>query len=447
MNKLKLSKFEVTNILFFSSLVLILGLILPIFYLDDINYATETGNIFLQQIREYKEWHGRFFTHIIARFILQYRYTADLLTSIFVAFFFFVSWKAINPHHTIQEKENQRVLLSILCFSLIAFYTNGFWISMIAVVHFMSYRLTLTLLLLYLIPYLRFFTNQQVPPSKIGFLIVSFIAGSTHEQVVVLIPMLIVMAIIWKILNKTIPSWYWKGIILFILGYLTLFLAPNTTSETRLIIYGSALEWDFFGQPLNWLDLGWKRYFYSLVKVLWKWIPHCIAFVVFFITFLILSIKKLKGFSFELVPSVFLFLLGHAIIIVMMFSPVFNSGSMALGGDLMVLSCISILSSYWKIIGFTPKLKEKKILTVVYSITILTWLIQLPPSITYRLAHNNTINIVKQAVAIGDKEVIVPKLKRYGFDTPLGYIRIIYPPSLQKLINYQGYTNIIIIEQ
>ena len=82
-------------------------------------------------------------------------------------------------------------------------------------------------------------------------------------------------------------------------------MSPGGLSENRLIIYGNALEWEFFGQTLNWLELGWKRYFYSLAKVLWAWIPHCIGFVVFFITILILSIKKLKRFYFELVTSVF----------------------------------------------------------------------------------------------------------------------------------------------
>ena len=126
-------------------------------------------------------------------------------------------------------------------------------------------------------------------------------------------------------------------------------MSPGGLSEDRLIIYGDVLEWEFFGQTLNWLELGWKRYFYSLAKVLWAWIPHCIGFVVFFITILILSIKKLKSFSFELVPSVFLFLLGQTIIIVMMFTPRFTSGPMALGENFVVIFCISILSSYSKI--------------------------------------------------------------------------------------------------
>ena len=216
-------------------------------------------------------------------------------------------------------------------------------------VHFMSYRFTIALVLLFLVPYLKTFANKDDSPSLMTFIPLSFLAGATHEQVIVVIPLLVMMALIGKLLKKSIPLWYWIGLVIFSLGYSTVLMSPGGLSENRLIIYGDVLEWEFFGQTLNWLELGWKRYFYSLAKVLWVWIPHCIGFVVFFITILILSIKKLKSFSFELVPSVFLFLLGQTIIIVMMFTPRFTSGPMALGENFVVIFCISILSSYSKI--------------------------------------------------------------------------------------------------
>ena len=448
MKLLKLSKFEYTNIGIFTLLIFILGLILPIFYADDMGYSTGQGSVLVQQINEYQTWHGRFLTHIWARLILQYSYTADILMSFFVALFFYASWKSINPHHTSSEKENQRVLLVVLCFSLILFFAHGFWIPMLRVVHFMSYRFTIALVLLFLIPYLKIFTNNDSVPSLIIFIPLSFLAGATHEQVIVVIPLILMMALIGKFLKKSIPSWYWTGLIVFSLGCSTVFLSPAGISEEKMIGYGNALEWEFFGQTLNWIELGWKRYFYSLAKVLWVWIPHCIGFVIFFITILILSIKKLKSFSFELVPSIFLFLLGQATIIVMMFSPRFTSGPMALGGDFVVISCISILSSYWKIIKFDVFTKEKLILKIVYSITFITWGAQLPPAIAYRIEYNNVLNIVQQTIERGDTEVIIPKLTKQGMNTPIGYIRIIHPPKINSLLPYKfPNTKIIIIEQ
>ncbi|MDK2817902.1 MAG: hypothetical protein KFW21_00440 [Spirochaetota bacterium] len=448
MKYLKLSKFEFINIGIFTLLIFILGLILPIFYGDDINYAIDQGSFIVQQIQEYKTWHGRFLTHIWVRIILQYPYTSDLLISFFVALFFYASWKSINPHHTASEKNNQRVLLVVLCFALILFFTHGFWIAMLRVTHFLSYRFTVALVLLFLIPYLKIFANKEDKPSLKIFIPLSFLAGATHEQVVIVIPLLLMMGIIGKFLKKNIPLWYWLGIIVFVIGCATVFLSPAGLSEEKIITYGNALEWDFFGQTLNWLELGWKRYFYSLIKVLSIWIPHSIGFMIFFIILLILSIKKLNSFSYELVPSIFLFLLSQAIILVMMFSPRFTSGPMALGSDLIVISCISLLSSYWKIIKFDVRTKEKLIMKIVYSITFITWILQIPPVLSYRVEYNHMIKIVGQAIKKGDSEIIIPKLKRQGIKTLFGYIRIIHPPEVNTLIKYKyPNTTITIIEK
>ncbi len=428
-------------------LVFILGLILPITYIDDILYALgrhpETnivfeGNVLQQQIQEYLTWHGRFFTHIWARIVLQNRFTADLLMSLFNFAVFYTSWKTVQ----ITNRTNQPSILWALCLALIIFFLHGWWIVLIHAVHFLSYRLTFVMLLLFLIPYLRFFADDNKSPNMILFSLISLIAGSTHEQSVVLIPILILMGIIYSyFLKKKLPSWYYLGVFLFFLGYLTLFLSPNTFSESRLAGYGEATNWDFFGQKLNWLELGWEKYLYGLVKVLHKWLPVAIAPMIFFIVMLVKSIKK-QGFSFDLVPSIVLFVISHAIVVVLMFTPTIYISPMSLGMDFLIVSCFSILTLYLNIINFNFKKHEKKIITTVIAITLITWGIQIPFAIQYRLAHNERVHIIKEAIKNHQSEVIVKKLPRYGITTPFGNIRMIYPPITEYLMQYQGLTNI-----
>ncbi len=445
---------EIKIVGFFCVLVFILGLIFPVAYHDDSLYALginlpdfrEGGiytatqrSIFQQQFYEYLTWHGRFFTHILARIVLQNRFTADLLYSFFVGLFLYASWKVVNLQNSPEIRQKQISLLWVMCLCLIMFFLmwGGIWFKMIRVVHFMSYRLTFTILLFFLIPYLRFFADDNKAPQMILFSVVSLIAGSTHEQCVVLIPILILTGIVYSyFLKKKLPSWYYIGIVFFFIGILTILLSPYTFSQDRLIGYGNATNWDFFGQKINWLELGWKKYFYSLAIILYKWLPHSVVWIVFFVVIFIKLLKERKYFSYNLIPSIVLFVISQAIVVVLMFTPKTSVIPMGLGLDFLIVSCFSILSIYLNTINFDFKKYEKKIITTIIAITLITWTACIPFSVRYRLDLEQRIKIANEAIKNNQSEVYIKAFP---------YSKQVHRDQAILQLMYRGITNINII--
>ncbi|MGL5253654.1 MAG: DUF6056 family protein [Brevinema sp.] len=435
---------QLKHIVFFLLLIFLLALILPIFYLDDINYAVAGFgdvpiNVFMQEVHEYLTWHGRFLTHLIARIILQNRWTADILTTIMAAFFLIMAWVMVYPN---PKQKKLPYLLPIFWTALILFFSRGVWLPMVQVVHFASYRLSFALIALFLWPYLRFLHDSSYNPSYFWLAGWGIIAGSTHEQVVVLTPVLLMMAFILRLRKESIPLWYWIGCIAVVLGNFIVLGSPYGRSVERLITYGGVLQWDFFGQKLNWLELGWMRYFYSLAKILVAGVPLALPWFILFGVFLWKYLKISVWTDRKLLPPLFLLMLGQAFFLVMMFSPRVTSSAFVLGLDFTITACFSLIALYGEIKGW-QEVTGKKWMPYLYMALLIPLLIQLPSSIAYRKYHWDFIKSLKNADLNGINQLAVKAPPIFYTKTPFGNIRFISPPNrLQSMALYHGYGHI-----
>jgi len=417
----------------FSSPFLILlfsNLIFPITYDDDFIYS-KVGNPFLLQWEQYFTWHGRFITHSLNRIVLQlgYPYT-DIITSFLGLLLLILSYFHINPYFLQKFSFKDKalfILLSVMIFSLL----GGSWTSFTQTTFFMSYYFTIILLLFFLIPYRLIFEDSKYKPNINYIIIMGLLAGTSHEQAIAILPILFLLAIILHCKKIAIPFWYWIGVGTFCIGFLFLFLAPSTTSVNRLVNYGNAENWVFMGQKLNWLNLGWKRYFYSLFNWLflhtYAWIPQGMIYFIIFGIFFIKNLKSTADTSYpklldnkNILPLLY-FILAWGIVCVMMFSPLYYQAACNMGLIFLFIAVVSTLYYY----NFSIRsLKYIKICSIIIGAII--WGIQVPAWIIYYNEYNDVVKIIQKTQTLGKNKAIVKPFTQFIINTPFGGITPVY---------------------
>ena len=244
--------------------ILFLCFLFPMHYVHEFEYM-KLGNPFYLQWQEFFQWHGRLLTHIPVRYTLQLGYPFFYIFKSFViTILFFVSLKSIDASIIIKTNRSFFLLLSIflLVNALFPFTTFMMYYSS-DLVPLYTYYITAILMIIYLQYYLNIFNNKTDINIYI-FYLVAFLTGSTHEQAITMIPLLILVYILLKVKNVDIPYWYWYSIPFFLMGFSIILFAPG--SNNRIGGYINTTEWEFMGQSIDWMELGWKRYFYSLYK-------------------------------------------------------------------------------------------------------------------------------------------------------------------------------------
>ena len=250
------------------------------------------------------QWHGRFLTHISARYTLQLGYPFFYIFKSFViAILFFVSLKTIDLTALKNTDRSFFLLLSLFLFinALFPFTTFMMYYSS-DLLNLYTYYITAILMIIYLQFYLNIFNNKTNINIYMFFLI-AFLTGATHEQAITMIPLLILVYILLKIKKVDIPYWYWYSIPFFLMGFSIIMFAPG--SNNRIGGYMNTTEWEFMEQSIDWMELGWKRYFYSLYRHIFltvsNWhggpgfIPSTWYMQILIFIFSYLNIKKYKS--------------------------------------------------------------------------------------------------------------------------------------------------------
>ena len=296
-------KYKYSIIFFLLVFIYILGLtsLFPMHWTHEMFYA-KSGNPFILQWEEVFQFHGRLLTHIPARFAFQSGYPYFYIIKAFLIFsVFYTSLRIIYGKQW--ENKNYHslfLLLSIFLFINAIFPVTTFMMYYATDTIFLfSYYFPGILILIFLQYYINILINNDSEINIPIFCMISFLTGSSFEMSIACIPFIITIYILLKIKQIKIPYWYWYSLPFFFLGFSILLLAPG--SNNRLTNYVNITEWSFFGQTLNWLDLGWKKYFYSLARHLFdssQWfnipgfIPNTFLLQIIIFCFTYLNWKK-----------------------------------------------------------------------------------------------------------------------------------------------------------
>lgn len=239
----------------------------PMNWQHDFEYNIQ-GNPFLLQWDEFFRYHGRLLTHILIRIIYQQGNLIYFIGKSMIIFFLF--YCTIKTIYTIENKNLKPPLSSFIQILAIFLLINALFPFVIFMMYYgtdtvylYSYYIPAILIICFLQYYFNIFLNHTKISVPILCLL-AFLTGASFEMAIACIPMIITIFIILKIQKKEIPYWFWISIPFFFLGFSILLLSPG--SNKRIDFYANASEWDFFGQTINWINLGWKKYFYTLVK-------------------------------------------------------------------------------------------------------------------------------------------------------------------------------------
>ena len=420
------SKQSVLILLVILGLIYLSNLFFPITFDDDFGYATE-GNPFMLQAQEYLTWHGRYVTHTIGRLILQLRDPlANILTTFLGILFIFVAYNTIQPNFLKQDNKKDPYLLLILS-SLLLSCLVGSWTTYTQTLFFVAYTLSFTFVLLFLSPYFQLIRNKEYSVSPMWIALLGVLAGNSHEQAVATIPLLLFITIFLKYKKRALPLWYWVGIIGFLVGFAILILSPG--NAIRLDVYG-VNHWEFAGQYMNWNDLGFKKYFYSLAKIMWfgnfPWLIYSAPFCIIFVWTLRKNLLLEKDWTRALhVIPVLLFLFSWMAVGVMAATPSFYGGPINFGLAFLYISVVMVINSH---IELNPLALSfvKKFSYFMVALALIIWLIMLPTWLHYRVEYNELVDKINIAKQNNQSEIIVKPFTQYKIKTPFGNIIPVY---------------------
>ena len=330
-------KYKYPIIFFLLVFIYILGLtsLFPIHYAHEFEY-NPPGNPFYLQWQEFFQRHGRFLVHIIARYTLKAGSLVFILVKSLIIFvLYFVSLKTIDSSIFKKFHLSFLMLLSVFLFinALFPFTTFMMYYSS-DLLDLCNYYITASLIIIYIQYYINILCNKTEINVSL-FCLLAFITGSLHEMVIACIPFIITIYLFCKVRKIAIPKWFWYSIPFFLLGFSVLLFAPG--SSNRLTNYANTTTWGFFGQTINWLELGYEKYFYTLIKNIFYASPSHIWYsapgflpstwylqlLMFFFTFL--NYKHYKNiFHLKIVIPILYWLFSWYTCIVMSASPMYR---------------------------------------------------------------------------------------------------------------------------
>ncbi len=427
-NKIHLNK-SVLILLIILGLIYLSNLFFPVTFDDDFAYATK-GNPFILQAQEYFTFHGRYITHTIGRLILQLRDPlTDILTSLLGIVFIFVAYNTVQPNFVKQDNKKDPYLLLILS-SLLLSCLVGSWTIYTQTMLTVSYTLSFIFLLLFLNVYFQFIRNKEYNISLTLVVLLGIIAGNTHEQSVAIVPLLLFITIFLKYKKRALPLWYWIGIIGFLVGFAILMATPINWDNSRMNSYGGGANWEFAGQYLNWNDLGFKKYFYSLAKIMWfgdfPWLIYSAPFSMIFALTLRKNLLLEKDWTKALhVIPVLLFLFSWMAVGVMAAAPSFYGGPINFGLAFLYISIVMVINSH---VELNPSALSliKKFSYFMVALALVIWLVMVPTWLHYRTEYNELVDKINIAKQNNQSEIIVKPFTQYKIKTPFGNIIPVY---------------------
>ncbi|MDY5185225.1 DUF6056 family protein [Helicobacter trogontum] len=196
-------------------------------------------------ISMYMNWNGRFGELLRTAFIGALAPTLFFkLINTLVGIVFLLAWFVILYARLPRSFNDSVVLaLSILCILLFSAFGSIFvWAA-----GALNYLWAYTLVLLVCIPYRLFWRNYIVhkttpPPPQIiillPFYIASFFAGMSNEITGVIVIVIHICLIFYAIVfaRVRLPFWYYAGVVLFLLGFLALYLSPGHAKRAALFV-------------------------------------------------------------------------------------------------------------------------------------------------------------------------------------------------------------------
>ena len=208
-------------------------------------------------ISMYMSWNGRFGELLRTAFIGALAPTlffkiANTLVGVVFLFAWFVILYARLPR---SFNDSVVLALSVLCILLFGAFGSIFvWAA-----GALNYLWAYTLVLLVCIPYRLFWHNYFIynttpPPPQIliliPFFIVSFFAGMSNEITCIIVVIIHICLLFYAVFiaKVRLPFWYYAGVILFVLGFLALYLSPGHAKRAAL----SASQGHFYSLGTLW---------------------------------------------------------------------------------------------------------------------------------------------------------------------------------------------------
>lgn len=323
------------------------------------------------QLQELRVWHGRLVTHITMRLSLGapgiIPYIMNALAALLV---FFGGALLIRPGFY----KRWAVPDALAFFLFAALCTLGMFTVYLSFWRSYSYLyssfLAVALIALFFTPYFSLLLENpaRIKPWQIALLALA--AGNSHEISAAGIPMMLIIYGILKLRKTPVPRWYWIGFFFYILGFC--FHLPLPT-QNRLLTYGSAKEWQFMGQTINWLELGAERYVYSFIRHIFMttnpwfqgpgWLPSTWHLQLIFLVFVAFNYRKTKNFGHNavLIPSL-LFLFSWGAASSLMFSPMAHWNSIDMCRLFLFIALGSAVSYFFELY---PYARVQKIAALV----------------------------------------------------------------------------------
>lgn len=215
---------------------------------DDIQAAISSKNGIYAAINSYMSWNARIGELLFVSFIaglsdLMFDFINALIGSIFIyMFFIFVFIRFPNTKKDIY-------CIVLICFLLL--YFAPFGADFLWGAGSLNYMWGILLIMIALYPYRIFWqkyinTNKQIiKPIFIPlFMIISLFAGMASEQLGIITILLHITFIVYAIKKRIkLYTWYYLGVICFVIGYLLLYLSPGNASRASMsILQGQFLK-------------------------------------------------------------------------------------------------------------------------------------------------------------------------------------------------------------
>lgn len=432
-----MSDFKVKQIFIFSlifSYFFFLVYLFPIHFPHEFQYA-EPGNPWILQWKEFLKWHGRFLTHIPMRYTLQLGYPYFYIFKTIIIFsLFFVGLRVIEPKIYQCNRLKYFFLFSLFMLINCLFPFVSFMMYFgYDLAPLYTYYITAIFMILLLQYYLNIFknkTNINIPV----FCFIAFLTGASHEQAIALIPLIILIYFLLKIKSIPIPRWYWLSVPFFLLGFSIIMFTPGTNN--RIILYAKAETWKFMGQTVNWLELGWQRYFYSLFRHIFitsdNWYSYPgflpstwhLQLLIFIFTFF--NVKKYQSWLDNRVLFPLLFwVLSWFTCLVMAVSPMYHSTPVEFGKFFMYIALAGAIYYYFE----NTNSKMLLNLSFIFTFIVLTGqLIQVQPllkakreyfEIIEKIENNEVTNITLPQAKLGN--ILITE---FGAGLPVKYPHI-----------------------
>lgn len=357
--------------------------------------VSSIADIFISQYDHYFDWGGRTVAHVIAQYLLYIGKEAQALVSAFTYCLtvYLICYIGRN------SKKLTLKYVFIATFLLWA-CLRYFGEVVFNVVSSSNYLFTSCLVLIYLIPYVKGFSNRDSKSLLFSFLffLLGIIAGWCNENTGFALGLVIGLVCLTRLAHRNLRFYEAAGLVGLAIGYLLLVLAPGNFSRLDSM---ESKGFDFFD------------HFIGTFGIIFETIV-CLHILLLMLIFVIIKGNiSIRRFTIDqtLKKAFFIFAIGLASLLIMMFSPNFPARSTTLFTFCTVISILLIL---------TYLTEQKKTLLGSVSKNVLTTLAcaymlvtTINTALAYATLHQDGIErdqYIKEELAKGVTDLVVPPM-------------------------------------